>query len=180
MGSSKRSRIPPAAGSSPCRGIPSAPPIRTCRPRARASSARSLTRRPASPPGHGDRGLALVRDRRETDGLVDLIEALRRGCAGRWPAPRVGVAGEAHAALRLKAASVGFAVELLPDPRRPDGISAFAHRGREFRRGTDPNVVLRDEALEELARLVAAHGSDVLIVHLSGGSTSLVPATPAP
>lgn len=121
--------------------------------------------------------LALVTDRRETDGIVDLIEALRLGCADRWPAPRVVVAGEAHAALRLKAASVGFAVELLPDPRRPDGISAFAHRGREFRRGTDPNVVLRDEALEELARLVAAHGSDVLIVDVSGGSTSLVRAS---
>ena len=55
---------------------------------------------------------------------------------------------------------VPTAVELLPDPRRPEGISAFAHRCREFRRGTNADLILRDEALEELARpggrLVAA------------------------
>jgi len=87
------------------------------------------------------------------------------------------VAGDAHAALRLKAAAATFAVELLPDPRRSDGLSAFAHRGRDFRRGTDANVVLRDEALEELARLVAARGTDALVVDVSGGSTSLVRAS---
>jgi hypothetical protein len=121
--------------------------------------------------------LALVAERRDGDGVVDLVEALRLGCADRSPAPRVVVAGESHAALRLKAAAAGFAVELLPDPRRPDGISAFAHRGREFRRGTDAGLVLRDEALEELARLVAARGRDTLIVDVAGGSTSLVRAT---
>jgi hypothetical protein len=143
----------------------------------RATDARSFTERAAAlRDARPDLVLALVAERREADGIVDLIEALRFGCADRSPAPRVVVAGDAHAALRLKAAAVGFAVELLPDPRRPDGVSAFAHRGREFRRGTDSNVILRDEALEELARLVASRGSDALVVDVSGGSTSLVRA----
>lgn len=121
--------------------------------------------------------LALAAERREADGIVDLVEALRLGCADRSPAPRVVVAGESRAALRVKAAAAGLAVELLPDPRRLDGIGAFAHRCREFRRGTDATMVLRDEALEELARLVAARGSDVLVVDVTGGSTSLVRAS---
>lgn len=121
--------------------------------------------------------LALVTERREADGLVDLVEALRMGCAERSPAPRVVVAGEPQSTLRLKAAAAGLAVEILPDPRRKDGIAAFAHRARDFRRGTDASVVLRDEALEELARLVAAHGNDALVVDVSGGSTSLVRAS---
>ncbi len=105
------------------------------------------------------------------------VEALRMGCADRSPAPRVVVAGEPHSTLRLKAAAAGLAVEILPDPRRKDGIAAFAHRARDFRRGTAGSVVLRDEALEELARLVAAHGTDALVVDVSGGSTSLVRAS---
>jgi len=144
----------------------------------RANDARSLVERAAAiRAARPDLVLALVAERGEAAGIVDLVEALRLGCADRSPAPRVVVAGEPHAALRLKAAAVGYAVELLPDPRRADGISAFAHRGREFRRGTDADVVLRDEALEELARLVAAHGNDTLIVDVAGGSTSLVRAS---
>ena len=143
----------------------------------RTNDARSLVERAAAlREARPDLVLALVADRREADGLVDLVEALRLGCADRTPAPRVVVAGEPRAALRLKAAAVGLAVEILPDPRRPDGINAFAHRARDFRRGTGRNVVLRDEALEELARLAAAHGNDALIVDVSGGSTSLVRA----
>lgn len=144
----------------------------------RVNDARSLVERAvAIREARPDLVLAFVAERRDADGIVDLIEALRLGCADRSPAPRVVVAGERHTALRLKAAAAGYAVELLPDPRRPDGISAFAHRGREFRRGTDADVVLRDEALEELARLVAAHGTDTLIVDVAGGSTSLVRAS---
>jgi hypothetical protein len=120
--------------------------------------------------------VALVTERRGADALVDLVEALRLGCGERSPAPRVIIAGEAHATLRIRAAAAGLAVEVLPDPRRPDGVAAFAHRAREFRRGTDADVVLRDEALEELARLVAAHGTDALVVDVSGGTTSLVRA----
>lgn len=133
---------------------------------------RAIALREARP----DLVLVLVADRREAGPLVDLVEALRLGCAGRTPAPRVIVAGEAHAALRLKAAAAGLAVEILPDPRRPDGTAAFAHRAREIRRGTASGLILRDEALEELARLVAARGEDTLLVDASGGSTSLVHA----
>ena len=120
--------------------------------------------------------LAVIAQRGDADGVIDLIEALRLGCADQTPTPRIVVAGEPHAALRAKAAAGAFAVELLPDPRRPEGITAFAHRCRELRRGTDQGLILRDEALEELARLVAARGTDALIVDVSGGSTSLVRA----
>ncbi|MDP9246010.1 MAG: hypothetical protein M3O64_05085 [Chloroflexota bacterium] len=144
----------------------------------RVNDARSFTERAAAVrDARPDLVLALAAERREADGIVDLVEALRLGCADRSPAPRVVVAGESHAALRVKAAAVGFAVELLPDPRRPDGISAFAHRARDFRRGTDATMVLRDEALEELARLIAARGSDALVIDVAGGSTSLVRAS---
>lgn len=143
----------------------------------RANDPRSFIERAAAlRDARPDLVLALVAERREADGIVDLVEAMRLGCADRSPAPRVVVAGEAHAALRVKAAAVGYAVELLPDPRRPEGTSAFAHRAREFRRGTDASVILRDEALEELARLVAARGRDALVVDVAGGSTSLVRA----
>ena len=146
----------------------------------RTDDARSLVERAtAIRDARPDLVLALVAERHDAAGIVDLVEALRLGCADRTPAPRVVIAGEAHAALRVKAAAVGYAVELLPDPRRPDGIAAFAHRCREFRRGTDEDTVLRDEALEELARLVAARGTDVLVVDVSGGSTSLVRANAA-
>ena len=143
-----------------------------------ANDARSFTERAAAlRDARPDLVLALAAERREADRIVDLVEALRFGCADQSPAPRVIVAGDSHAALRLKAAAATFAVELLSDPRRPGGLSAFAHRGRDFRRGTDANVVLRDEALEELARLVAARGADALVVDVSGGSTSLVRAS---
>ncbi len=143
-----------------------------------ATEARSFTERAAAlRDARPDVVLVLAAERREADRIVDLVEALRLGCADQSPAPRVVVAGHAQAALRLKAAAASFAVEVLSDPRRPDGLSAFAHRGRDFRRGTDANVVLRDEALEELARLVAARGTDALVVDVSGGSTSLVRAS---
>ena len=144
----------------------------------RSNDPRSLVERAAAlREARPDLVLAFVTERREADGLVDLVEALRLGCAERSPAPRVIIAGEAHSTLRLRAAAGGLAVEVLPDPRRSDGIAAFAHRAREFRRGTNGDVVLRDEALEELARRIAAHGNDVLVVDVTGGSTSLVRAS---
>ena len=144
----------------------------------RADDPRSFVERAAAlRESRPDLVLALAGDRRDADGLVDLVEALRLGCADRSPAPRVVVAGEPHSTLRLKAAASGLAVEILPDPRRSDGVSAFAHRAREFRRGTAGDVVLRDEALEELARRIAARGQDALVVDVSGGSTSLVRAS---
>ncbi|MDP9320346.1 MAG: hypothetical protein M3P16_04535, partial [Chloroflexota bacterium] len=45
--------------------------------------------------------LAVVADRGEADGIVDLVEALRLGCADHTPAPRLVVAGEPRAALRV-------------------------------------------------------------------------------
>jgi hypothetical protein len=143
----------------------------------RSSDERGLTERAAAlRDARVDLVLAVIAQRGDADGVVDLIEALRLGCADRTPAPRIVVAGEPHAALRAKAAAAPFAIELLPDPRRPEGLAAFAHRCRELRRGTDESLILRDEALEELARLVAARGTDALVVDVSGGSTSLVRA----
>jgi len=116
--------------------------------------------------------------RRDADGVESLIEALRYGCREIRPAPRLLVAGDARATGRLRAAAAGLAVEILPDPRRPDGRSALVRRIRDLRRGTDQALVLRDEAVEEVARLLALRdGGPALIVDAAGGSTTISRAT---
>ncbi len=118
--------------------------------------------------------------RRDADGVESLVEALRFGCREVRPAPRLLVAGDARATARLRAAAGGLAVEILPDPRRPDGRSALVRRIRDLRRGTDPELVLRDEAVEQAARLLAVRdGGPALVVDAAGGSTTLARATPA-
>lgn len=121
---------------------------------------------------HGD-------DARGGDAIVDLVEALRAGCAAQPVAPTVIVAGM-HAG-RVAAAAHPFPVEAIPELRRPEALAAFVARLRELRRGDDPALVLRDEALESLAAALVrhAHGatSPVIIVDLTGGSTSLIRAS---
>src|SRR5205085_11272464 len=71
----------------------------------RVNDARSFTERASAlRDARPDLVLAFVAERRDADGIVDLIEALRLGWADRSPAPRVVVAGEPRAALRSKAA----------------------------------------------------------------------------
>ena len=118
--------------------------------------------------------------RRDADGVETLVEALRYGCREIRPAPRLLVAGGAGATGRLRAAAGGLAVEILPDPRRPDGRSALVRRIRDLRRGTDTELVLRDEAVEEAARLLAfRNGGPALVVDAAGGSTTVARATAA-
>lgn len=131
--------------------------------------------------GRPDLVIAHVADhRRDTDGVETAVEALRYGCRDVGPAPRLLVAGDPRATGRLRAAAAGLAVEILPDPRRPDGRSALVRRVRDLRRGTATELVLRDEAVEEIARLVAVQsGAAALVVDAAGGSTTLAHATPA-
>ena len=114
-------------------------------------------------------------DERSGDALVDLVEALRAGCAHQEPPPLVFAAGAN--ARRVAVAAHPFPVETLGDLRRPEALAAFVGRLRELRRGDDAALVLRDEALEELARALArSSGGPALVVDVTGGSTSLVRA----
>lgn len=122
--------------------------------------------------------VVLAGDPRHADAVVGLCEAFRAGCAEQSPAPRAVVTGDARTTIRLHGALAAFGVEVLPDPRRPDGQAALIGRVREFRRGTDALLVLRDEALEALARALARiAGADALVADVAGATTGLVHAT---
>ena len=122
--------------------------------------------------------VVLAGEPRHADAVVGLCEALRAGCAEQSPAPRAVVAGDARTTHRLHGTLAAFGVEILPDPRRPDGEAALGRRVREFRRGTEPGLVLRDEALEALARALArVSGATALVVDVAGASTSLISCT---
>ena len=123
--------------------------------------------------------VVLAGDPRHTDDVIGLCEAFRAGCGDQSPAPRAVVTGDARTTSRLHGALAAFGVEVLTDPRRPDGQAALIGRVREFRRGTDAALVLRDEALEALARSLArVAGAPALIADVAGATTALVHATP--
>lgn len=123
--------------------------------------------------------IVLAGDPRHADSVVSLCEAFRAGCAEQSPAPRAVVTGDARTTIRLHGTLAAFGVEVLPDPRRPDGQAALIGRVREFRRGTDALLVLREEALEALARALArAAGASALVADVAGATTALVRATP--
>jgi len=123
--------------------------------------------------------VVLAGDPRHADAVVGLCEALRAGCAEQSPVPRAVVTGDSRTTHRLHGALAAFGVEVLPDPRRPEGQAALVGRVREFRRGANAGLVLRDEALETLARALArVAGAPALVVDVSGASTSLVRSTP--
>lgn len=124
--------------------------------------------------------VVLAGDARHADSVVDLCEALRAGCADQSPAPRAVVAGDPRTTVRLHETLAPFGLEVLPDPRRPDGQAALVGRLREFRRGTHHSLILRDEALDSLAiALARVSGADSLVADVAGATTSLVHATPA-
>ncbi len=116
-------------------------------------------------------------DRGETDHLALLAEALRFGCAAQLPAPRIIVAsGDDGAIGRATALTTPFETELVPDLRTDDGRRRAVARLRALRR---QGAVLRDEALEILARRIAeVRRSSALVVDVTGSSTSLVRAEP--
>ncbi|MDE3112578.1 MAG: glutamate mutase L [Chloroflexota bacterium] len=113
------------------------------------------------------------------DELVLLAEPLRFGCGAQRPAPRVLLAcGDDGAIARATALLAPFEVDLMPDVRTDTGRLRAVSRLREMR--AVEGVVLRDEALEDLATGVAAdRQAATLVVDVSGSSTSLVRAEPA-
>ena len=123
--------------------------------------------------------IVLGGDPRHAKEVVGLCESLRAGCAEQSPAPRAVVTGDARTTHRLQGPLAAFGVEVLPDPRRADGQAALVGRVREFRRGTESGLVLRDEALEALARALARiAGASALVADVAGATTSLVGSTP--
>lgn len=117
-------------------------------------------------------------DPRHAAAVLGLCESLRAGCAEQTPVPRAVVTGDARTTSRLHGALAAFGVEVLPDVRRVEGQAALVGRVREFRKGTRAGLVLRDEALEALARALARiAGAPSLVADVAGATTSLVGAT---
>ncbi len=122
--------------------------------------------------------VVLAAERADVDGLVDLIEALRFASVGQIPAPALLVAGDERTRARL-AAAAGTDIEALPDARTDPGRDAIVARLRAIRRRGTGDVVLRDEALEAAARVVAADtGGDAVVLDVIGGSVSIAHARP--
>jgi hypothetical protein len=121
--------------------------------------------------------LVALADRGDADRLMLLAEPLRFGCAAQRPPPRVIVASGAEGAIaRARTLLAPFAVEVVPDLSTDDGRRRIVARLRELRRA---GGLLRDEALETLARRIAeVRRAPALVVDVSGSSTSLVHAEP--
>lgn len=148
----------------------------------------ALTLTPADERPFGERAQALrdaqpgivlvpLMDRDGAERLALLAEALRFGCTAQQPRPRVIIASSDEGAVaRASTLLSPFAVEVLPDIRSPLGRARVIDRLREERRD---GGALRDEALEAIARAIAAaQGAAALVIDVTGGSTSLVRADP--
>jgi hypothetical protein len=128
---------------------------------------------------HPDLVVALAPDRGDADGLVELAEALRFGCAQQRPLPHILVSAHERVRPRIAASSPANAIESLPDVRTVAGREALVARLRAVRRRAQEDVVLRDEALEAAARALSASATaDVVLLDVTGGSTSIVHARP--
>jgi hypothetical protein len=127
--------------------------------------------------GRPDLAVVAIGGRGEADHLVPLTEALRFGCAAQRPRPRVLVAsGDEHAVTHARRLAQPFEVEAVPDLRTDEGRRRIITRLRQLRRESG---VLRDEALETLARRVAeVRRASAIVVDVTGSSTSLVRAEP--
>lgn len=147
-----------------------------------------ITIDPSDPRSFGERAQALrdarpdvvvvaLGSRGDADHLVLLTEALRFGCAAQQPRPRVLIAsGEEGAVARAKRLAQPFEVEAVPDLRTDDGRRRVITRLRQLRRESG---VLRDEALETLARRVSeVRRASALVVDLTSSATSLVRTEP--
>ncbi|MBI2773715.1 MAG: glutamate mutase L [Chloroflexi bacterium] len=144
---------------------------------------------PADPRSFGERAQALrdahpdvalfgAADGADADRLALVAEALRFGCAAQRPAPHaLVVTGDAGAVSRMRPLLAEFEVVILPDVRANEGRRALAVHLRAMRR--DVAAAERDDALEALAFAAAeAHAAAVLVVDVSGASTSIVRAQP--
>jgi len=128
---------------------------------------------------HPDLVVALATDRRDADGIVDLAEALRFGCAQQRPLPHILVSADESIRDRIAASCPANTIEALPDVRTPAGREALVARLRAVRRRAQSDVVLRDEALEAAARAMALEAkADVVLLDVTGGATSVIHARP--
>lgn len=123
--------------------------------------------------------VAVASDRRDADGMGELAEALRFGCADQQPLPHILVSADERVRSRIAASSAANPLEALPDIRTPAGREALVARLRAVRRRAQSDAVLRDEALEAAARAMAASaGADVALLDVTGGATSVIHARP--
>jgi hypothetical protein len=128
---------------------------------------------------HPDLVVVLAPDRRDVDGIVELAEALRFGCAQQRPLPHILVAAEERIRDRIAASCPANTIEALPDVRTPAGRDALVARLRAVRRRAQGEAVLRDEALEAAARAMAADAkADIVLLDVTGGATSVIHARP--
>jgi hypothetical protein len=121
--------------------------------------------------------VALAPERRDGDGMVDLAEALRFGCAHQRPLPQILVSADERVRGRMAASCPENPIEALPDVRTIAGREALVARLRAVRRRAQADVVLRDEALEAAARAMAVDAkADVVLLDVTGGATSVIHA----
>jgi hypothetical protein len=119
-----------------------------------------------------------VADKGDADGMVDLVEALRLGCAGGGDTPLVLVSADAKARVRISASAGDLRTEAIPAPTTRNAREAIVTRLRALRRGGG-DIVLRDEAIEAAARsLTVATGRSTLVLDVNGASTSLALVQP--
>ncbi len=110
-------------------------------------------------------------------GVIDLVEALRGGCAGQPQPPALLVVADEPVRARIARSAAPLRVEAIAGRSGAQAHDAIVGRLREIRRGGE-DVVLRDEAIESAARsLAGATARITLVVDVSGASTSLVLAT---
>lgn len=123
--------------------------------------------------------VALAPDRGDAGGLIELAEALRFGCTHQHPLPHILVCADERVRGRIAASCPANTIEALPDVRTLAGREALVARLRALRRRAQEDVVLRDEALEAAARVMAASAkADVVVLDVTGGATSLIHARP--
>ncbi|MGH2490395.1 MAG: hypothetical protein ACRDF9_02700, partial [Candidatus Limnocylindria bacterium] len=123
--------------------------------------------------------VALAPERRDVDGLTELAEALRFGCAHQHPLPHILVSADERVRGRIAASCPANTIEALPDVRTVAGREALVARLRAVRRRAQGDVVLRDEALESAARAMSASANaDVVVLDVTGGATSVIHARP--
>ena len=118
----------------------------------------------------------VIADPNDATAIVELVEALRFGCASRPPSVFVSAPEATRPRVAASAGTMRF--EALPIPTTPQGREAIVTRLRALRRGP-ADVVLRDEAIESSARAFAtATARTTLLLDVTGASSSLVFAAP--
>ena len=119
-----------------------------------------------------------VADKGDTEGMVELVEALRLAFAGGANTPILLVSADDKARVRIGASAGALRMEAIPAPTTRSAREAIITRLRALRRGGG-DIVLRDEAIEAAARsLTLATGRSALVLDVSGESTSLALVQP--